>query len=242
MKKTIIVTGASRGIGAAIVNLLAGEDYNIILNYNKSEEIAKKMKQEFTEKGYSVEIYKADVSQREQVKGLVKFTIEKFGKIDILINNAGISQTRLFTDITDEDWNNMLNVNLNSVFYMTQEVVPYMIHEKNGCIINISSIWGSVGASCEVHYSVSKAGVDAMTKSLAKELGLSNIRVNSIAPGIIDTDMNKYLSDEELANIEEEIPLGKIGNPEAIAKCVKWLIEDEYTTGQIIGINGGWNI
>ena len=221
MKKTIIVTGASRGIGAAIVNLLAGEDYNIILNYNKSEEIAKKMKQEFTEKGYSVEIYKADVSQREQVKGLVKFTIEKFGKIDILINNAGISQTRLFTDITDEDWNNMLNVNLNSVFYMTQEVVPYMIHEKNGCIINISSIWGSVGASCEVHYSVSKAGVDAMTKSLAKELGPSNIRVNSIAPGIIDTDMNKYLSDEELANIEEEIPLGKIGNPEAIAKCVK---------------------
>ena len=242
MKKTIIVTGASRGIGAAIVNLLAGEDYNIILNYNKSEEIAKKMKQEFTEKGYSVEIYKADVSQREQVKRLVKFTIEKFGKIDILINNAGISQTRLFTDITDEDWNNMLNVNLNSVFYMTQEVVPYMIHEKNGCIINISSIWGSVGASCEVHYSVSKAGVDAMTKSLAKELGPSNIRVNSIAPGIIDTDMNKYLSDEELANIEEEIPLGKIGNPEAIAKCVKWLIEDEYTTGQIIGINGGWNI
>lgn len=242
MKKTIIVTGASRGIGAAIVNLLAGEDYNIILNYNKSEEIAKKMKQEFTEKGYSVEIYKADVSQREQVKGLVKFTIEKFGKIDILINNAGISQTRLFTDITDEDWNNMLNVNLNSVFYMTQEVVPYMIHEKNGCIINISSIWGSVGASCEVHYSVSKAGVDAITKSLAKELGPSNIRVNSIAPGIIDTDMNKYLSDEELANIEEEIPLGKIGNPEAIAKCVKWLIEDEYTTGQIIGINGGWNI
>ena len=242
MKKTIIVTGASRGIGAAIVNLLAGEDYNIILNYNKSEEIAKKMKQEFTEKGYSVEIYKADVSQREQVKGLVKFTIEKFGKIVILINNAGISQTRLFTDITDEDWNNMLNVNLNSVFYMTQEVVPYMIHEKNGCIINISSIWGSVGASCEVHYSVSKAGVDAMTKSLAKELGPSNIRVNSIAPGIIDTDMNKYLSDEELANIEEEIPLGKIGNPEAIAKCVKWLIEDEYTTGQIIEINGGWNI
>ena len=242
MKKTIIVTGASRGIGAAIVNLLAGEDYNIILNYNKSEEIAKKMKQEFTEKGYSVEIYKADVSQREQVKGLVKFTIEKFGKIDILINNAGISQTRLFTDITDEDWNNMLNVNLNSVYYMTQEVVPYMIHEKNGCIINISSIWGSVGASCEVNYSVSKAGVDAMTKSLAKELGPSNIRVNSIAPGIIDTDMNKYLSDEELANIEEEIPLGKIGNPEAIAKCVKWLIEDEYTTGQIIEINGGWNI
>ena len=242
MKKTIIVTGASRGIGAAIVKILAKEDYNIVLNYNKSEEIAKKMQEEFTKQGKNVEIFKADVSKREEVKKLIEFTINKFKKIDVLINNAGISQTRLFTDITDEDWNNMLNVNLNSVFYMTQEVLPYMIHEKEGCIINISSIWGITGAACETHYSVAKAGVDAMTKSLAKELGPSNIRVNSIAPGIIDTDMNKYLSDEELANIEEEIPLGKIGSPETIAKCVKWLIEDEFTTGQIIGINGGWNI
>ena len=242
MKKTIIVTGASRGIGAAIVKMLAKEDYNIVLNYNKSEEIAKKMQEEFTKQGKNVEIFKADVSKREEVKKLIEFTINKFEKIDVLINNAGISQTRLFTDITDEDWNNMLNVNLNSVFYMTQEVLPYMIHEKEGCIINISSIWGITGAACETHYSVAKAGVDAMTKSLAKELGPSNIRVNSIAPGIIDTDMNKYLLDEELANIEEEIPLGKIGSPETIAKCVKWLIEDDYTTGQIIGINGGWNI
>ena len=242
MKKTIIVTGASRGIGAAIVKMLAKEDYNIVLNYNKSEEIAKKLQEEFTKQGKNVEIFKADVSKREEVKKLIEFTINKFEKIDVLINNAGISQTRLFTDITDEDWNNMLNVNLNSVFYMTQEVLPYMIHEKQGCIINISSIWGITGAACETHYSVAKAGVDAMTKSLAKELGPSNIRVNSIAPGIIDTDMNKYLSDEELANIEEEIPLGKIGKPEAIAKCIKWLIEDDYTTGQIIGINGGWNI
>ena len=242
MKKTIIVTGASRGIGAAIVKMLAKEDYNIVLNYNKSEEIAKKIQEEFTKQGKNVEIFKADVSKREEVKKLIEFTINKFKKIDVLINNAGISQTRLFTDITDEDWNNMLNVNLNSVFYMTQEVLPYMIHEKEGCIINISSIWGITGAACETHYSAAKAGVDAMTKSLAKELGPSNIRVNSIAPGIIDTDMNKYLLDEELANIEEEIPLGKIGSPETIAKCVKWLIEDDYTTGQIIGINGGWNI
>lgn len=242
MKKTIIVTGASRGIGAAIVKMLAKEDYNIVLNYNKSEEIAKKMQEEFTKQGKNVEIFKADVSKREEVKKLIEFTINKLKKIDVLINNAGISQTRLFTDITDEDWNNMLNVNLNSVFYMTQEIVPYMIHEKEGCIINISSIWGITGAACETHYSVAKAGVDAMTKSLAKELGPSNIRVNSIAPGIIDTDMNKYLSDEDLANIEDEIPLGKVGNPETVAKCVKWLIEDDYTTGQIIGINGGWNI
>lgn len=242
MSKTVIITGGSRGIGAAIVNLLAKENYNIVLNYNKSEEIAKKMQGEFTSLGKTVEIFKADVSKREEVKKLVEFTIKKFGKIDVLINNAGISQTKLFTDITDEDWNNMLNVDLNSVFYMTQEVAPYMIHEKQGCIINISSIWAMVGASCEVHYSVAKAGVDAMTKSLAKEFGPSNIRVNSIAPGIIDTDMNKYLSEQELEQIKEEIPLGKIGNTVSIAKCAKWLIEDDYTTGQIIAINGGWSI
>lgn len=242
MVKTIIVTGGSRGIGAAIVNLLAKEGHNVILNYNKSEEIAKKIQEEFTNKGYHVEIFKADVSKREEVKKLVDFTIQKFKKIDVLINNAGISQTKLFTDITEEDWNTMLNIDLNSVFHMTQEVVPYMIHEKEGCIINISSIWGMVGASCEVHYSTAKAGVDAMTKSLAKELGPSNIRVNSIAPGIIDTDMNKYLSPKEIQAIKEEIPLGKIGDTLSVAKCARWLIEDNYTTGQIIGINGGWNI
>ena len=242
MPKTVIVTGGSRGIGAAIVKVLAEAGYNIVLNYNKSEEIAKKMQEEFTKKGYNVEIFKANVSKREEAKKLVEFAIQKFRKIDVLINNAGISQTKLFTDITDEDWDNMINVNLNSAFYMSQEVVPYMVSQKDGLIINISSIWGEVGASCEVHYSVAKAGVDAMTKSLAKELGPSNIRVNSIAPGIIDTDMNKYLSEEDLKEIEEEIPLGKIGSTLAIAKCAKWLIEDDYTTGQIISINGGWNI
>ena len=240
MGKTAIVTGGSRGIGASIVNILAKEGYNVVLNYNKSEEIAKKMKEEFTNNGQSVEIFKADVSKREEVIKLVEFTLNKFGNIDILINNAGIAQTKLFTDITDEDWKNMIGTNLNSVFYMSQEVSRNMIYNKKGCIINISSIWGLVGSSCEVHYSVTKAGVDAMTKALAKELGPSGIRVNSIAPGIIDTDMNKYLTDKEIVEIEEEIPLGKIGKVQDIAKCVKWLIEDEYTTGQIISINGGW--
>ena len=242
MNKTAIVTGGSRGIGAAIVKMLAEEGYNVVLNYNKSEEIAKKMKEEFTKNGYYVEIFKADVSKREEVKELVKFTLDKFNSIDVLVNNAGISQTKLFTDLTDEDWNSMIGTNLNSVFYTTQETVKNMIHNKKGCIINISSIWGLVGSSCEVHYSVAKAGVDAMTKALAKELGPSNIRVNSIAPGIIDTDMNKYLTDKEIVEIEDEIPLCKIGKVEDIAKCVKWLIEDNYTTGQVISINGGWNI
>lgn len=242
MKKTAIVTGGSKGIGASIVKILAEEGFNVVLNYNKSEELAKKIQEECTQKGYSVEIYKADVTKREETKKLVEFAISKFGNIDVLVNNAGISQIKLFTDITDEDWNNMINTNLNSVFYMTQEVAKNMIHNKKGCIINISSIWGVTGASCEVHYSVAKAGVDAMTKSLAKELGPSGIRINSIAPGIIDTSMNRDLSEEELKQIEEEIPLERIGRTKDIAKCVKWLIEDEYTTGQIISINGGWNI
>lgn len=242
MNKTAIVTGGSRGIGAAIVEMLTQGGYNVVINYNKSEEVAKKMKEEFTSKGYTVETFKADVSKREEVKKLVEFTIQKFKNIDVLVNNAGISQTKLFTDITDEDWQNMINTNLNSAFYMCQEVVPNMIHNKKGSIINISSIWGITGASCEVHYSVAKAGVDALSKALAKELGPSGIRVNSIAPGIIDTDMNKHLNEEEIKEIEDEIPLCKIGNVHDIAKCVKWLIEDEYTTGQVISVNGGWNI
>lgn len=242
MSKTAIVTGGSRGIGAAIVKMLVEKGYNVVINYNKSVQEAKKMKEEFTSRGYIVEIFKADVSKREEVKKIVEFTIEKFKNIDVLVNNAGISQTKLFTDITDEDWENMVNTNLNSAFYMCQEVVPNMIHNKKGCIINISSIWGITGASCEVHYSVAKAGVDALSKALAKELGPSGIRVNSIAPGIINTDMNKHLNEKEIQEIEDEIPLCKIGKTQDIAKCVKWLIEDEYTTGQIISVNGGWNI
>ena len=242
MSKTIIVTGGSRGIGAGIVKLLAKEKNNIVLNYNKSEESAKKIQKECISLGEKVEIFRADVSKRKEVKNLVKFTIEKFGKIDVLINNAGISQNKLFTDVTEEEWKYVIDNNLTSVFYMSQEVVPYMIQQQSGCIINISSIWGMVGSSCESIYSVSKAGVDGLTKALAKELGPSHIRVNSIAPGLIDTQMNEDLSEEVLEGIKEETPLGKIGTPEDIAKCIKWLIEDEFTTGQIISINGGWVI
>lgn len=237
--KTIIVTGGSRGIGAAIVKELA-KDYNIVLNYNNSEEAAKQIQKELKEKGINIEIFKADVSKREEVKELVKYSLDKFKNIDVLINNAGIAQSKLFLDITDEDWNKMMQVNLNSVFYCTQEVLENMIHNKKGCIINISSIWGLTGASCEVHYSVAKAGIDGMTKALAKELAPSNIRVNSIAPGIIATDMCSDYSEEEIQEINNEIPLGRFGEGIDIAKCAKWLIEDNYTTGQVISPNGGW--
>lgn len=240
--KTVIITGGSRGIGAGIVELLSKEKYNIVLNYNQSEKKAKKIQEELQKQGCIIEIFQADVSKREQVKELIQFTLKKFNKIDVLINNAGISQIKLFTDITDEEWNSMIEKNLNSVFYCTQEVLPNMIHNKEGCIINISSIWGITGGSCEVHYSVTKAGIDGMTKALAKELGPSHIRVNSIAPGAIDTDMNKGTSKEEWEQIKQEIPLQRIGQPVDIARCVKWLIEDEYTTGQVISPNGGWII
>ena len=242
MNKVIIITGASRGIGKEIAKGLSKKGYQIIANYNNSEDQAIELKEELAQENIKIDIFKADVSKRKEAEALVKYTINKYGKIDVLINNAGISQIKEFTQITDEDWKNIINTNLNSVFYMTQETCKNMIHNKKGCIINISSIWGVIGASCEVHYSVSKAGIDAMTKSLAKEMGPSNIRVNSIAPGIINTEMNKKLSEEELNDIKEEIPLEKIGKAQDIEKCIEWLIEDEYTTGQIISINGGWNI
>ena len=240
--KTVIVTGGSRGIGAAIVKELAEENYNIVLNYNNSDEAAKQIQNELKEKGINIEIFKADVSKREEVKELINFTLDRFKNIDVLVNNAGIAQEKSFMDITDEDWNRMLQVNLNSVFYCTQEVLENMIHNKKGCIINISSIWGITGGSCEVHYSVAKAGIDGMTKALAKELAPSNIRVNSIAPGAIMTDMSSDYTEEEIKEINSQIPLGKFGEGIDIAKCAKWLIEDNYTTGQVISPNGGWVI
>ena len=242
VNKVVLVTGGSRGIGAEIVKMLAKENYSIVLNYNHSKEQAIQIQEELKKQGKQIEIFQADVSKREAVKKLIQFTINTFGTIDVLINNAGIAQEKLFTDITDDDWNTMLNTNLNSVFYCTQEALPEMIRKKEGCIINISSIWGITGSSCEVAYSTAKAGINGMTKSLAKELGPSHIRVNGIAPGMIDTSMNDYLTTEEKQAIEQEIPLEKIGRPIDIARCVKWLMEDEYTTGQIISINGGWYI
>lgn len=242
MNKVVIVTGASRGIGRNIAKRLAKDGYIVIANYNKSEDKAKSLQQELASENINIDIFKANVSKRDEVKELIKYVIEKYKKIDCLVNNAGIDQVKMFLDITDDDWNNIINNNLNSVFYTCQEVLPYMIHEKNGVIINISSIWGLTGASCESHYAVSKAGVDALTKSLAKEMGPSNIRVNSIAPGIIDTEMNDNLNKDEKESLKEEIPLHKIGKVDDISSCVEWLIEDEYITGQVISINGGWLI
>ena len=242
MEKVAIVTGGSRGIGKAIVEALAIKNIKVIANYNKSEDKAKKLQEDLKKENILIDIFKADVSKRKEIREMVDYTINKYGKIDILVNNAGIDQEKMFQDITDEDWDNIVKVNLYSVFCTTQEAIKYMLNQKDGCIINISSIYGINGGSCAVAYSATKAGIDGMTKALAKELGPSNIRVNSIAPGYINTDMNQRYSDEEVKQIKEETPLVKIGKPEDIAKCIEWLVEDDFTTGQVISINGGWAI
>lgn len=239
MEKIVLVTGASRGIGRNIAYNLALDGYKVIANYNNSEKEAKDLQQELKNKNIKIDIFKADVSRKQEVENLVNFVIEKYNKIDVLINNAGIAEEKLFTDITEEDFDKMMKVNLYSVFYTTQEAVKNMLKVHNGIIINISSIYGLTGGSCEVHYSMAKAGIDGMTKALAKELGPSNIRINSIAPGAIDTDMNKNLTEEDWKVVEEETPLNKRGKPIDITRCVKWLIEDEFTTGQVISPNGG---
>ena len=239
-RKIILITGASRGIGRATAKLLAECGYIIIANYNKSENEVKELQNELKSKGIEIEIYKADVSKRNEVREMVQFVLNKYKKIDVLINNAGIAQEKLFQDISDDDWNEVVNINLYSVFCVTQEVINNMIQNKNGCIINISSIYGVNGGSYASIYSATKAGIDGITKSLAKELGPSNIRVNSIAPGCINTDMNKDLTEEEINEIKKQTPLQKTGEGIDIARCIKWLVEDEFTTGQVIGIDGGW--
>lgn len=221
---------------------MAKKQYKVILNYNTSEKEAKKFQKYMKEIGYDIDIYKADVTNKQEVKELIQYAENRYKDIDVLINNAGISQIKVFSDITEEDWDIIMNTNLKSMFYTSQAVLSNMLQRHDGTIINISSIWGNIGASCEVHYSAAKAGVNGFTKALAKELGPSNIRVNAIAPGIIETRMNSYLSQSEKEVIKNEIPLEKIGTPDDIAKTVEWLIEERYITGQIISVDGGWGI
>lgn len=238
--KVAIVTGASRGIGRDIAIELAKNGANVVINYSKDEDGADKtlnLIKEFG--GYAIKV-KENVKSFEGAKNIIDKTIESFGSIDIIVNNAGISKIGLFMDSTKEDIDNILDVNLKGTMYITKHGLPHMLN-KGGNIINISSMWGEVGASCEVLYSSSKGGLNLFTKALAKEMAPSNIRVNAIAPGVIDTEMNSFLDDDERRELEEEIPMGRFGKTSEIAKCVVFLCTDDspYLTGQIIRIDGG---
>ena len=243
MNKTALVTGGAKGIGAAICKALANDGYRIALNYNNSFESATELKNELSSVTH-IEIFKADISDSSDVERMFTEIENAFGGVDVLINNAGIAQQALFTDITDEMWQEMIGVNLTGAFNCCRRALPYMIRNKFGKIINITSMWGEVGASMEVHYSASKAGLIGLTKALAKEVGLSGITVNAVSPGVIETDMMASFSDDVKSSLAEETPLGILGTPENIASAVSFLASDkaDFITGQVVSVNGGFII
>jgi 3-oxoacyl-[acyl-carrier protein] reductase len=243
MNKTALVTGGAKGIGAAICKALANDGYRIALNYNSSFESATELKNELSSVTH-IEIFKADISDSSDVERMFTEIESVFGGVDVLINNAGIAQQALFTDITDEMWQKMIGVNLTGSFNCCRRALPYMIRNKFGKIINITSMWGEVGASMEVHYSASKAGLIGLTKALAKEVGLSGITVNAVSPGVIETDMMASFSDEVKSSLADETPLGVLGTPENIASAVSFLASDkaDFITGQVVSVNGGFII
>ena len=233
------VTGGSRGIGAETVKLLSQSGWSVAFCYFSDDAAA----QEVAQKSGALAI-KADVADSDALDKAVKQAQSKLGDIDLLVNNAAISFAGLFTDIAGEDWQRMFNVNVNGAFNATKSVLPQMINNKRGKIINISSVWGQVGASCEVHYSTTKAALIGFTKALAKEVGPSGITVNCIAPGVIATDMNKRLTKEDLTALADETPLCRIGTPEDVAKAVHYLASEgaDFITGQVLGVDGGFGV
>lgn len=239
---TVLITGASRGIGAALARRFAADGCNLVLNCAHSKDalfaLADDLKTTFH---INVLCLVGDIGDFSFVERLVQTAADTFGGIDILINNAGIASIGLLTDLTIDDWNRIIATNLTSVFSTCRCAVPYMLHNKQGKIINISSVWGVIGASCEVAYSACKGGVNAFTRALAKELAPSNIQVNAIACGVIDTDMNACFSPEERSELEAEIPAGRYGTPEEVAEFAFSLaMGHPYLTGQVITLDGGW--
>lgn len=243
-KKVMLITGASRGIGADIALEAAKAGYFVIINYNNSAQNAKNVEDRIISNGGQCDIVKADISNGSEVEIMKRYVDENYGGVDVLVNNAGISSFSLFTDISEELWDKTFAVNVKGAFLVTKAFLPNMIHNKKGSIINISSVWGITGSSCEVHYSATKAAIIGMTKALAKELGPSGINVNCVAPGVIETDMNKALSDDDLKSLIDETPLERIGTTTDIAKTVLFLASDDasFITGQVISPNGGFVI
>lgn len=239
--KTVLITGSSRGIGKAIAIKYAKEGYSVIINCSQNEEELLSTKKEIEQYHVPCLSFLGDISNYDLAAELFKQIYKTFDHLDILVNNAGISHIGLFTDMSPSDWHKVIDTNLTSVFNCSRLAAPDMVSRKSGKVINISSVWGSVGASCEVAYSASKGGINAFTKALAKELAPSNIQVNAVACGAIDTKMNGFLNEEDKASLIEEIPTNRMGHPEEVAELVYQLSHgNEYLTGQIIHLDGGW--
>ena len=240
-KKHVLITGASRGIGAACAFPFAAHGYHVFLNCNKSIDALQKVADSITQQGGTCTLVPGDVGNPDIVRAIFEKISTIAPGLDVLINNAGISYVGLLTDMSDEEWTRILNTNLSSSFYCSRAAIPYMVRQKNGKIINISSMWGRVGASCEAAYSATKAGMNGLTMALAKELAPSNIQVNAIACGVIDTEMNAVFSDEERQELAEEIPSGRFGTATEVGQLAFDLSENHnYLTGQIIGLDGGF--
>ena len=242
MKRTAIITGASRGIGKAIAQALAQEGYHLALFCHNNIEMLEDVASDLREKHHiQVYTYCGDIADAGFTIPACDDAIEKLGQVDVLVNNAGIAHLGLLTDMSLDDWDKVINTNLSPLFYTAKAVVPAMVGKKSGNIISISSMWGTVGASCEVAYSTAKGGMNSFTKALAKELAPNGIAVNAIACGVVDTDMNSMLSEEDIAELTEEIPIGRFCSPKEIAEVVLNTIKaPSYMTGQIIGVDGGF--
>lgn len=242
--KTVLITGASRGIGAETARLFAQRGYAVGINYCRSQDRAEALARELRDLGVPVGLYQADVSDRAQVDRMMADFLRDFGTLDVLVCNAGLARQELFTDVTQDQWRQMLGVNLDGVFHCCQAALPDMIRRKTGRIVTLSSMWGQVGASCEVAYSAAKAGVIGLTKALAKEVGPSGITVNCVAPGVIETEMNGLLTQETKDALAEETPLERMGQPREVAETI-WFLASEagsFFTGQVLAPNGGFII
>ncbi len=239
--KTAVVTGGAKGIGAAAAELLCQQGFSTAIHYHTSEEKALALSSFLVSKGYDAFPVKADISDPEQVRAMIRTVLERSGRIDALVNNAGVEQWQLLDTVTDEQWRHVLDTDLSGAFYCCREALPVMLRQKYGRIVNIGSVWGQAGASCEAAYSAAKAGVIGLTKALAKETALSGITVNCVCPGAIDTDMMKRFSETEVAAFCEEVPMGRLGTPEEVAHAVAFFASEQasYITGQVLGVNGG---